>query len=252
MVSYNGAMDIHSECAFCGKPVTRRRQAESRNVRLHFCNMQCKSDYQRQAKPVTREWLVQKYQIELLDCVMIGRLVSRDPKSVWNWLKDFDIPRRPRGSDARQHFIKGEPNLFEGRSHTKETRDRLRKISIAQGRLPYKKENGPPWKGVTGAKHPNWKGGLTPERQAFYASDEWKVAVKAVWARANAYCERCGKHHNEASSRGTFHVHHIISFMVRELRAEVSNLVLLCSTCHRFVHSRANTDRVFIKEAPCL
>jgi predicted HNH restriction endonuclease len=49
-------------------------------------------------------------------------------------------------------------------------------------------------------------------------------------------------------SRGTFHIHHVVSFMVRELRAEPDNLVLLCKKCHLFVHSRKNKTSEFIKE----
>jgi len=48
-----------------------------------------------------------------------------------------------------------------------------------------------------------------------------------------------------------FHVHHIVSFAVRELRAAVSNLALLCEDCHRFVHSNANTACEFLGEATC-
>jgi thymidylate synthase (FAD) len=94
-----------------------------------------------------------------------------------------------------------------------------------------------------------WKGGLTPERQALYASPEWVDAVKMVWARDNATCQKCGAHHNTAKSRGTFHIHHIVSFMVRELRADVDNLVLLCRDCHHWVHSKSNESKLFIKES---
>jgi predicted HNH restriction endonuclease len=45
-----------------------------------------------------------------------------------------------------------------------------------------------------------------------------------------------------------FHVHHIVSFQVAELRAVVSNLALLCAACHRWVHSAANVDRAFLPD----
>jgi hypothetical protein len=59
---------------------------------------------------------------------------------------------------------------------------------------------------------PAWKGGITPERQQFYSTEEWSDAVKGVWKRDNAICQNCKKHHNTTKSRGTFHIHHIVSF----------------------------------------
>ncbi len=38
-----------------------------------------------------------------------------------------------------------------------------------------------------------------------------------------------------------------MSFQVRELRTVLTNLVLLCADCHRWVHSNANTDREFLE-----
>lgn len=39
-----------------------------------------------------------------------------------------------------------------------------------------------------------------------------------------------------------------MSFAVRELRAVVDNLVLLCRLCHLWVHSNANTQKLYLKE----
>jgi len=39
-----------------------------------------------------------------------------------------------------------------------------------------------------------------------------------------------------------------VSFAVRELRAVVDNLVLLCRPCHLWVHSNANTQKLYLKE----
>ena len=145
-------------------------------------------------------------------------------------------------------FQKGQVNPFKGKKHSQETKDKLSAIAIADGRVPWGKGNEPYWRGVTGDKHPSFKGGLTPERQAVYSSREWVDAVKAVWARDNATCQGCGIHHNTAETRGTFHVHHIVSFQVKEMQTETSNLVLLCKDCHKFVHSKKNINKQFIKE----
>ena len=93
--------------------------------------------------------------------------------------------------------------------------------------------------GKTGEANPNWKGGVTPERQALYSSLEWAEVVKVVWARDKAICQRCGEPGK--------HIHHIVSFAVPELRADADNLILLCRDCHSWVHSRKNTEGEFVK-----
>lgn len=86
-----------------------------------------------------------------------------------------------------------------------------------------------------------WKGGVTKDYDMFYGSREWKSVCRDIWARANAHCERCGKH---CTNDG--HVHHIKRWAKsKELRLERSNLALLCVACHRFVHSARNTEREF-------
>ena len=42
------------------------------------------------------------------------------------------------------------------------------------------------------------------------------------------------------------HVHHVIGFANKEIRADANNLVLLCVKCHRFVHSKKNINGEFI------
>jgi predicted HNH restriction endonuclease len=120
-------------------------------------------------------------------------------------------------------------------------------MALLDGRVPYLK-NGVHWlKGRPSSDHPTWKGGITPERQSFYSSREWKTACVAVWKRADAKCERCKKDHRILGNRGTFHVHHIVSFRVKRLRSKVSNLAILCAACHRFVHSKKNKKKEFLK-----
>lgn len=97
--------------------------------------------------------------------------------------------------------------------------------------------------GRTGADNPNWKGGLTPERQAFYASPEWAAAIRRVWKRDKGLCRRCSR---APKRKGQFHIHHRISFSVTEMRVNFDNLVLLCRPCHRWVHSKANRRNLFV------
>lgn len=159
------------------------------------------------------------------------------------WLeREYTEKQRSTGDIAAEFGVTDAAILFWLRKHNIPRRSVSQARSIKHWGLSGEK-NG--MYGVRGEKHPNWQGGLTPERQACYSSREWANAVKVVWARDKKTCQRCGLRYKKTVA---FHIHHIVSFQVRELRTEPSNLVLLCIDCHHFVHSPANTERLFIKE----
>jgi transposase-like protein len=241
---------VEFDCEECGTRVSKLWHPAMPG-RPRFCSRDCKSEFQRRAKPVTKEWLYQKYAVEGLDCTQIAAIVSRDPKSVWNWLKDFGIPRRPRGHDWLKKLGAsriGAANPFFGKKHSEATRKRLSELSKAAGRVPYL-VNGQPWmRGRKGPLSTNWKGGVTPERQAFYSSTEWRRAARQVWRRDKRTCQRCARLYRFGGE--TFDIHHVVPFECRELRAVLSNLVLLCEKCHFWVHSRANIGKDFILPCP--
>jgi len=198
-----------------------------------------------------KAWLIREYIEKRRTADDIAIEENRDAKTIWSWLKKFDIPTRPRGGESSSGSFKKGHSLGVGRKHTEETKQKLRAAALADGRVPWGNGNEPYWRGVTGEKHPSFKGGLTPERQAVYSSQEWVEAVKIVWSRDGARCQCCGKHHNTAEARGTFHIHHVTSFQVKELRTDPENLVLLCKDCHKFVHSKKNVNKQFIKDHKC-
>jgi 5-methylcytosine-specific restriction endonuclease McrA len=96
-----------------------------------------------------------------------------------------------------------------------------------------------------GKLNPNWRGGCSPERQLFYESQEWKSACSFVWKRDKATCRRCGIKRN---NKIRFHIHHVVSFANKKLRAKPSNLILFCKRCHDFVHSKRNKNHEYISE----
>lgn len=194
-----------------------------------------------------KEWLINEYITKKRTCNDIAKELNKDPKTIWSWLKKNEIPTRSRGGDSSSGSFKKGSNLWLGKKHKQETKDKIRDARIKDGHVPYLR-NGEHWlKSVETKDHPNYKCGLPPERQSFYSSREWSEAVKKVWQRDKAICQKCGKHHNEEKNRGNFHIHHLVSFQVRELRCEVSNLILLCKDCHRWVHSKKNINKQFIK-----
>ena len=95
-----------------------------------------------------------------------------------------------------------------------------------------------------GEAHPNWLGGITPERQVFYASHKWKKVCQQVYKRDEAKCQRCGLKRETIDM--PFHIHHITSFQNKELRVDPNNLVVLCEVCHHFVHSKHNVTGIFL------
>lgn len=195
----------------------------------------------------SKEWLVNEYITKKRTCNDIAKELKKYPKTIWSWLKKHEIPTRSRGGDSSSGSFKKGSDIWTGRKHKQETKDKIRDARIKDGKVPYLR-NGEHWlKSVETKDHPNYKGGLSPERQSFYCSREWSEAVKKVWKRDNAICQKCGKNHNEEKNRGNFHIHHLVSFQVIELRSEVSNLILLCKDCHRWVHSKKNINKQFIK-----
>jgi hypothetical protein len=237
-------------CSTCGKQLKRWliNPETKKQIANFFCDTKCKGDWQRKQREnlgFTKEWLEHQYLVLGKSAVDIGKEIGRNSKGVWTWINDYGIPKRPRGHLISNLVMDG--SSFRGKKHTEETKKKLSDMALADGRVPWGKGNDPSWKGKTGEMHPSYKGGLTPDRQAFYSSVEWVEVVKQVWKRDNAICQRCGKHHNTAQSRGTFHIHHIESFMNKERRAELDNLVLLCKPCHLFVHSKKNVDKQFLK-----
>lgn len=161
-----------------------------------------------------KKWLVAEYIEKQRSTGDIAAEVDCTDANIIFWLRKHKIPRRSIGqARAIKHWgLEGEANPM----HSKR-----------------------------GSANHNWKGGCTPERQSFYTSEEWAKACSAVWKRDKARCQRCQTRREDTDK---LHVHHIVPFAVKEFRAEVSNLVLLCTTCHRWVHSKRNIERLFIRD----
>lgn len=159
-----------------------------------------------------KQWLYQKYVIEEMSAQEIAVLQECTEANILYWMKKHEIERRTisEARDIKHWGSEGEENgMF----------------------------------GIAGEDNPNWKGGITPERQSLYASQEWKQAAKYVRNRDRNLCQLCGDKHTH---KNILHIHHVISFEVVEARADPNNLVLLCRDCHSWAHSNKNIERRFI------
>ena len=170
-----------------------------------------KGEHWRPRKPYwNEEWLRREYVDNFRSANEIAEQFGVTEAAMLYWLRKHKIPRRDMSEiRSEKHWgLSGEQNGMYGR---------------------------------TGEDNPHWRGGITPERQSFYVSDEWKKACSAVYKRDNAECQICGIKEN-------LHVHHIVSFANEELRADPENLILLCSDCHHWVHSNNNVNNKYIRE----
>ena len=193
------------------------------------------------------EWLRQKYETEGLDCVQIAAIFGCDSKTAWEWVKAAGIETRKRGhGHPANHFKPGHRNSV-GRKYSAATIAKVKASTIARGQVPYLK-NGIHWLKHPGAVNGRWLGGITPERQTLYRSAEWKEAVKAVWKRDNAICQRCGLDHRtvKRTFRSKFQLHHIDGFQIVERRVALDNLILVCRSCHLWIHSKENAEHLFL------
>lgn len=254
-------------CKRCGKRIVRRGTR-----RPVFCSLVCKGEWQKTTKPVSREELFNLYVEKGLSTYAIAKRVHRNPKRVYEWLVGFGIQPRPRGWSTASGTQPFHSRTWLEREYTENLRSAkdiadecevtennilffLRKLGIPTRSMDeirakkYWGAIGPdnPMYGRRGEQNPHWKGGVTPERQGFYLSAEWKSVSQKVWKRDNATCRRCGL---RMAPGVQMHIHHKISFAYAPLRARLSNLVLLCEPCHDWVHSKRNWTREWIEDQP--
>lgn len=161
-----------------------------------------------------KEWIKTKYFDEKLSVTEIGELCGCTHKNVSYWLKKHGFKGRTV-SEVRRHKYwgsKGDKN---------------------------------PMFGKTGEENPQWKGGVTPERQRFYSSMEWRALIPVIFKRDDNKCRRCGKQHE---TKRDLHIHHIIPFKFKEFRTVEDNLMLLCQKCHGWVHSKKNINKEYLSD----
>jgi hypothetical protein len=258
---------MEAACKWCHKAI--RRRGTRRPV---FCCLDCKGEWQKTLKPLSLEQLYDLYVDRGLSTYQIAKRVRRDPKRVYEWLISYGIQPRPRqwsnipgahpfhrkawlvreycqrcrsAKDIASAYGVNENNIyfflhkFGIRPRTTAETRKIKHWGVRGHRNPMF--------GKHGSANPAWRGGITPERQGFYLSAEWKLVSQKVWRRDKATCQRCGV----MTAPGVqMHVHHKVSFAYTPLRAALSNLVLLCVPCHQWVHSKSNECGEWIERIP--
>jgi len=180
-----------------------------------------------------------KYIKEGLSTYEISKLVSRNPKNIYNKLKDFEIPTRSRAETLKQNawWKTGKEHWNTGKTRSEKTK---KAISVARTGKEYPNLQGEN-NGMFGKRSANWKGGVTPERQKLYATGKWNEIIKVVYKRDNYLCAKCKKPNRN------IHAHHIKSWAdYPDNRIDLDNLITICKQCHHWIHSKKNTNKEFI------
>lgn len=165
--------------------------------------------------------------------------MNRDPKNVYNKLKEFDIPTRSRAETLIKNswWSLGKEHAGKGKHRSEETKA---KLSAARKGKEYPNLQGEK-NGMFGKRSPNWKGGVTPERQKLYGSKLWNEILVTVFQRDGYLCQRCHK------PNSNIHAHHIKAWAdYPNNRLDLDNLITVCKECHRWIHSKKNTNREFL------
>lgn len=83
---------------------------------------------------------------------------------------------------------------------------------------------------LSGKKHWNWKGGISPVNQKERKSETYKVWRLAVFRRDLYHCRIC-------KENTALVAHHIICWSIdNEKRYDLDNGITLCENCHEIIH----------------
>lgn len=131
-----------------------------------------------------------------------------------------------KGMSGKHHSILTKEKISKGNKGTVFTKEWLKNLSTSHlGQKSY-------WKGkkrpeLSGEKHPQWKGGITPINHLIRKSLEYKLWREAVFKRDNYTCVFCGQ------KGGNLEADHIKPFAdYPELRFAIDNGRTLCKKCH--------------------
>lgn len=166
----------------------------------------------------SREWLREQRRLRR----SVGEMAIEAGCSyhtIRKWLRLHDLQHAPgEAGRGRTPWNKGR-SYRTGRTLTDEHRAAIRKAR-------------------SGKNSNFWRGGATSERASVAA---WSTQrASAVHAQYDYTCQECGRR------GGRLHAHHIAPVWLRaELARSIGNLISLCETCHRAVHTSVRNELAF-------
>lgn len=132
-------------------------------------------------------------------------------------------------------FMRKNGNPFKGKTHTKETIERMIQSKTGQKLIKETKDKiSKAHKGKHSGENCNWwKGGISSENNLARHSTELVEWRLAVFTRDKYTCKKCN------NIGGKLNPHHIINFAQRKkLRFVKSNGITFCQKCHRIFHRK--------------
>lgn len=146
--------------------------------------------------------------------------------------KHLSDEQRKKISNSRKGKYAGKNHPRYGKHHSKETKKKISKSN--KGKPGLCGQNNPMY-GMTGDKHPLWKGGISFEPYCPKFNNNLKEKIRD---RDNRTCQLCGKHESDNNRR--LDVHHI--------HYDKPNcdpdLIALCNGCN----TKANVNRDYYED----
>lgn len=204
-----------NNCKHCGEPYVGRGK--------FFCSRLCATTFKNLANNSSKREDVKKKLRKRMtgNTYSVGRKLSNETKiKISKSLKGRSLPEEVRKKISQTlRNIGHKPSLY------------------AYQKLP------------KGEKHPNWKGGISPQRHREYGTKEYKQFVKSVLERDDYTCQWCGAKNGKGENI-KLHTHHIESYAeYPELRFDVKNGLTLCDECHyetlRGKRRPARVDKIY-------
>lgn len=176
---------------------------------------------------------------QLKTCAEIGDIIGCHETSVLSWLREYNIPVRPRGSESDTIKLRDRElmqELYVERDLSqKEVAEHIGcSSSSAHDWIHYHGFDTPGSGALSGEDHPNWKGGIT---DSLYRLTFPKNRLKAI-ERDGGKCRRCSldREWHTVVFGWDIEVHHIEPVDPEEPlepQHRVENLITLCRPCHR-------------------
>lgn len=169
---------------------------------------------------ISKEWLEEHYVNKGLSTCKCAELIGCNYVTVWNRLREYDIPVRSRseaikgkrlGKNHPMFGMTGDKSPWFGRKHSAETKQKISEIRTKLGLS-------------SGYNNPNWKGGVSFEQYCPKFNKHLKEEIREKFGRT---CFICGKHEGHE----LLSVHHV-DYNKGQGCGSKWALVPLCRSCH--------------------
>jgi len=165
-----------------------------------------------------------------MKCKTCGKEIVRNGKSGRG--KNFCSRECFYAGSTINTFKKGNTPFYKGKKKPPLTKKQRQNISKAHlGQKSFRK--GKKYLDISGEKHYNWKGGITPIHTQIRMSLEYKLWKKSVFERDNFTCQKY------EIRGGNLIAHHINNFSeFPELRFAIDNGITLSEKAHKEFHKK--------------